>query len=79
MTTTVQQHREIANNGSIRKNRKSYMFSQSIYQAEVNGEDGEIMSFEIMADSCAEATATAESLASDAMVNISYINVMVMG
>lgn len=55
------------------------MFSQSIYQVEVNGEDGEIMSFEIMADSCAEATATAESLASDAMVNISYINVMVMG
>lgn len=55
------------------------MFSQSIYQVEVNGEDGEIMSFEIMADSCAEATATAESLAYDAMVNISYINVMVMG
>ena len=42
MTTTVQQHREIANNGSIRKNRKSYMFSQSIYQVEVNGDVGTI-------------------------------------
>lgn len=54
------------------------MFSQNIYQVEVNGEDGEVLTYEIMADSCAEATATAESLANDSMINISYISVFVM-
>lgn len=78
MTTSVQQHIATTTNGSRVKGRRSYLFSQSIYQVEVNGEDGEVLTYEIMADSCAEATATAESLASDSMVNISYISVMVM-
>ena len=78
MTSSVQQHIAIANNGTSKRNRKSYMFSQNIYQVEVNGEDGEVLTYEIMADSCTEATATAESLANDSMINISYISVFVM-
>ncbi len=77
MTTTVQHHIATSSKES-KRTRRSYLFSQSIYQVEVNGEDGECLTYEIMADSCAEATATAEGLASDSMVNISYITVMVM-
>lgn len=78
MTSSVQQHIAIANNGTSKRNRKSYMFSQNIYKVEVNGEDGEVLTYEIMADSEAKATATAESLANDSMINISYISVFVM-
>lgn len=62
-----------------KRNKKSYLFSQNIYEIEVTGEDGEVLNYEIMADSAAEATATAEQLAYDSMVDISYINVIVMG
>ena len=76
MTSSVQQHIAIANNGTSKRNRKSYMFSQNIYQVEANGDVG---SHRLkLADSCAEATATAESLANDSMINISYISVFVM-
>ncbi|MEJ8769748.1 hypothetical protein [Prevotella sp. HCN-7019] len=78
MTTTVQHHIATSNNEQKCRTRRSYLFSQNIYQVEVNGEEGECLTYEIMADSCAEATATAESLASDSMVNISYISVMPM-
>ena len=76
MTSSVQQHIAIANNGTSKRNRKSYMFSQNIYQVEVNGEVG---SHRLkLAVSEAKATATAESLANDSMINISYISVFVM-
>ncbi|KXB86060.1 hypothetical protein HMPREF3034_00008 [Prevotella sp. DNF00663] len=65
--------------GFQKGHRKSSMFSQNVYQVEVNGEDGDYLTFEIMADSCAEATATAEQLAMDSMVDIMYINVTIMG
>ena len=77
MTTTVQHHIATSSNES-KRTRRSFLFSQNIYQVEVNGEDGECLTYEIMADSCAEATATAENLASDSMVNITYISVMPM-
>ena len=64
----------------FRKNRsRSKFFSRNIYQVEVYGEEGECLSYEIMADTAAEATATAEQLANDDMVDINYINVIVMG
>ena len=58
MTSSVQQHIAIANNGTSKRNRKSYMFSQNIYQVEVNGDVG---SHRLkLAVSEAKATATAE-------------------
>ena len=41
----------------------------------VNGEEGEYAEYEVEADSYAEATAMAENLAADSMINISYIEV----
>ena len=64
--------------GVKRTHKRSRFFSQNIYNVEVNGEDGEYLKFEIMADTAAEATATAEQLAFDSMVDISYINIMLM-
>lgn len=77
MTATTFTSQELIN--GIKKGRKNSMFSQNIYQVEVNGEDGDYLTFDIMADSCAEATATAEQLAMESMVDISFINVTIMG
>lgn len=65
--------------GFKKSHRRNHIFSQNIYNVEVCGEDGEYLTYEIMADTAAEATATAEQLAYDSMVDISYINVTVMG
>ena len=59
--------------GFNRKRRVS--FPHDIYQVVVNGEDGEYAEYEVEADSYAEATAMAENLAADSMINISYIEV----
>lgn len=75
-TTTFTTHS--SNDNFKRGHRKSYMFSQNIYQVEVYGEDNDYMSFEIMADTCAEATQTAEQLAMESMIDISYINITIM-
>ena len=53
------------------KNHRSVILSQSIYQVEVSGEDGEYMTYDITASSYSEASAIAESLASQDMINIS--------
>ena len=47
--------------------------ASNLYQVIINGEDGEYLEYEIEADSYAEASAKAEMLAADAMVDISYI------
>jgi hypothetical protein len=78
MTATTFTSQELIN-GINKGHKKNYMLSQNIYQVEVNGEDGDYLSFDIMADSCAEATATAEQLAMESMVDISFINVTIMG
>lgn len=41
----------------------------------VNGDEGEYAEYEVEADSYAKATAMAENLAADSMINISYIEV----
>ena len=79
MTTTTFTSQETNHFDIRRSHRNSHLFSQNIYQVEVNGEDGEYLTYEIMADTAAEATATAEQLAMESMVDISWINVMVMG
>lgn len=61
------------------RGKKSYQFSQIIYQVEVYGEEGDCISFEIMADNAAQATAMAEEMATAEMVDISYIQINVMG
>jgi diphthamide synthase (EF-2-diphthine--ammonia ligase) len=78
MTTTSVTSRELTGNG-FKKRRDNYRFSQNIYQVEVNGEDGEYQQYEIMADSSAQATEIAEQLASDSMVDISYIQITIIG
>lgn len=63
-----------------RKNRKQFAeFSQLIYNVTVTDEDNESRTYEIMADSCSQACAVAEDLASSDMINIAYIDVQVMG
>ncbi len=65
---------------SGKRNHKCYIATSSlIYQATVYGEDDEQMSFEVEADSYAEACAIAENRANDSMINISYIDVACMG
>ena len=57
-------------------NKRSSKRSQSsanLYQVIINGEDGEYLEYEIEADSYGEASAKAELLAADNMVDISYI------
>ncbi len=49
--------------------------SYNLYQVIVNGEDGDYLEYEIEADSHSEASAKAEMLAADAMVDISFIEV----
>ena len=56
------------------RSRKSF-FSKNIYQVVVNGEDGEYAEYEIEARSEAEAHRIANQLASESMVNITYIEV----
>lgn len=66
-------HSEFVSMGFNRRRRAYY--PHNIYQVIVNGEEGECCEYEIEADSYAEATSTAESLAADNMINISYIEV----
>lgn len=65
-----------SNTHSRRRNR---MFSQTIYEVTVNGEDGEYRTYEIMADDSASACSLAESLAYSDMIDISYIEIKIMG
>lgn len=78
MTATTLTSNASTCQGFKKGRKRSSLFSQNIYQVEVNGEDGDYLQFEIMADTCAEATATAEQLAADSLVNISYINITIM-
>lgn len=49
--------------------------STNLYQAIINGEEGEYYEYEIEANSFAEASAIAEMYAADIMVDIRYIEV----
>lgn len=71
MTTTAFTHTAT----DTRMRRTNRIFSQNIYQVEVNGEDGCFLEFEIMADTASEATAEAEQLASDMIQDILFIQV----
>lgn len=75
MTTTTFTQQSYTANGLKKRNRKSHIFSQNLYQVEVNGEDGDYITFEVWADTCAEATAAAERMAMDVMVDIQYVTV----
>lgn len=75
MTTTTFTQQSYTANGFKKRSRKSRLFSQNLYQVEVNGEDGEYITFEVTADTCAEATAAAERMAMDVMVDIQYVTV----
>ena len=75
MTTTTFIQQNLTANGFTKRNRKSRLFSQNLYQVDVEGEDGDHITFEVTADSCAEATAAAERMAMDVMVDIQYITV----
>lgn len=79
MTATTFTQVERTANGTRRNNRKSHLFNQNIYQVEAQGEDGEYITFEVMADSLSEATAEAERMAYAEMVDIQYINITVLG
>lgn len=59
--------------------RRNHMFSQTIYEVTVNGEDGEYRTYEIMADDSASACSLAENLAISDMIDISYIEIKIMG
>ena len=56
-----------------KRSRRQVELASNLYQVIINGEDGEHLEYEIEADSYAEASAKAEMLAADAMVDISYI------
>lgn len=75
MTTSTFTQQSLTANGYKKRNRKSRLFSQNLYQVEVNGEDGDYITFEVTADSCAQATAIAERMAMDTMVDIQYVTV----
>ena len=57
----------------LNKRGRRVELSSNLYQVVINGEDGEYLEYEIEADSYAEASAKAEMLAADAMVDIIYI------
>lgn len=78
MTTTTFTQQNLTVDGFKKHNRKNRLFNQNLYQVEVNGEDGEYMTFEVMADSCSEAAATAERMAMEEMVDIQWINITCM-
>lgn len=75
MTTSTFTQQNLTVNGFKKRSRKSRLFSQNLYQVEVNGEDGDYITFEVTADSYAEATAIAESMAMDVMVDIQYVTI----
>lgn len=75
MTTSTFTQQNLTANGFAKRSRKSHLFSNNLYQVEVNGEDGDYITFEVTADSCAEATAIAERMAMDVMVDIQYVTV----
>ncbi len=77
MTTTFTSE-ALTRNGFKKSRKSSKFFSQNIYQVEVTGEDGDYMTFEVLADTYAEATATAEQLAMEQMIDIQFINVISM-
>jgi|GEM_PF-4945306 len=57
MTTTTFIQQNLTANGFTKRNRKSRLFSQNLYQVDVEGEDGDHITFEVTANSYAEATA----------------------
>ncbi len=57
----------------LNKRGRRVEHSSNLYQVVINGEDGEYLEYEIEADSYAEASAKAEMLAADALVDITYI------
>ena len=61
---------------SFNTSRKS--FKQGIYQVEAYGEDNESITFEVMADSMAEATAEAARMAMANMIDLQYVSVTAM-
>ena len=56
-----------------KRSSRQVELSSNLYQVVINGEDGEYIEYEIEADSHSEASAKAEMLAADAMIDISYI------
>lgn len=79
MTATTFTQHELTGLGNRRNHRRSQYLSQTIYQVDVTGEENESATFEIMADTCAEATAAAEQMAMEVMSDIQYIQVTVLG
>lgn len=61
---------------SIKSSRKST--KQALFQVEAYGEDNESISFEVMANSMAEATAEAERIAMADMIDLQYVSVTAM-
>lgn len=61
-----------------RFNESRRLFNHDLFQVEVYGEDYESMTFEVMADSMTAATAEAERMAMENMIDIQYINVTAM-
>lgn len=75
-TSVITSH--ITNHG-FNSDKNSFMFSENIYQVEINGEDGDYITLEIMAQSCSQAAAKAEGIAAACMIDIAYINVTTIG
>ncbi len=71
MTHTILQNEYVFGKRSTKQVECSY----NLYRAVINGEDGESLDYEIEADSYGEASAKAEMLAADAMVDITYIEI----
>lgn len=61
-----------------RFNESRRLFNHDLFQVEVYGEDNESITFEVMADSMTAATAEAERMAMENMIDIQYINVTAM-
>ncbi len=58
-----------------KRSSRQVELSSNLYQVVINGEDGEYIEYEIEADSHSEASAKAEALAADSLIDISYIEV----
>ena len=58
-----------------KRSSRQVELSSNLYQAVINGEDGDDLEYEIEADSHSEASAKAEILAADSFINIIYIEV----
>ena len=63
------------NMSSVKEAQSKWNIPTISIRAVVNGEDGDVLDYEIEADSYAEASAKAEMLAADAMVDISFIEI----